>query len=190
MSVKAGPKVVCREPHAPIGVDGDMLFDLVIWLRRWAIADVIGNDAHLLRSALESLQLTFCQFTQAGQCYRKPRTVLRLQDFLTGICPMIEITPLRIDGRAKQRNIGDLPDNAFQSLKVIYSIAVLLRKGVTAVHYKAKSLTVIGHIVVYQFDVVDFLIAEFVIPLDGKFVDLLHSCHCGTPQFSIGAVPV
>ena len=55
VSVKARAKVVCREPHAPIGVDGDMLFDLVIWFRRRAIADVIGNDAHLLRSAVESL---------------------------------------------------------------------------------------------------------------------------------------
>jgi 5-methylcytosine-specific restriction enzyme subunit McrC len=145
---------------------------------------VVGNDAYLLRHALEPFQLTLSQFTQAGQRHRKPRTVLRLQDFLTGICPMIEIAPLRIDGRAEQRNICHLSDDPFQGLNLACGITIFLRKGVTAVHYKAKSLTVIGHVVVYQFDVVDFLISEFVIPLDGKFADLLHICHCGTPPIS------
>ena len=181
MSAKAGAKIVCREPNAPISVDGDMLFDLVIGFRCRAVTDVIGNDVYFLRSPFEPLQLTFCQFTQAGQCYRKPRTVLRLQNFLTGIRPMIEISPLGVNSRAEQRNVGHLADDTLQSLAVACSITVLLSKGITAVHYEAKSLAVIGHVVIYQFDVVDFLISEFVKPLDGKFVDLLHICHYGTP---------
>ena len=119
MSAKAGAKVVCREPDTSIRVDGDMLFDLVIGFRCRAVADVIGNDAYFLRSAFEPVHMAFSQFTQAGQCYHKPRTVLRFQNLLTGIGPMIEITPLRIDRRAKQRNIGYLTDDAFQCLKVI-----------------------------------------------------------------------
>ena len=98
---------------------------------------------------------------------------------------MIEIAPPRINRRAEQRNVGHLTDDTLQSLAVACSITVLLSKGMTAVHYEAKSLAVIGHIVIYQFEVVDFLVSEFVKPLDGKFVDLLHICHCGSPPVII-----
>ncbi|KRM08681.1 hypothetical protein FC15_GL000336 [Lapidilactobacillus concavus DSM 17758] len=184
MATVSRSKIVGREPHTAIRVDGDVLFDLVIQFWCLTITDVIGNDAHFLRSAFEPIQLIFCQFTQTGQSYRNPSTVLRFQNFRTGIRPMIEIPPLRINSRTEQRNIGYLSNDAFQCLKIICRIAIFLGKSVTAVHYKAKSLTVIGHIVVYKFDIVDFLIHEFVIPLDGKFVDLLHVCHCDTPPIN------
>lgn len=92
---------------------------------------------------------------------------------------MIEIAPPRIDRRTEQRNVGHLADDTLQSLEVACNITVLLSKGMTAVHYEVKSLAVIGHVVIYQFEVVYFLVSEFVEPLDGKFVDLLHICHYG-----------
>ena len=94
---------------------------------------------------------------------------------------MIEIPPSGVNSRSEQRNISYLPDDAFQCLKIVCGFVVLLRKGMTAVHYEPKCLTVISYIMVYQFNVVGFLISEFVILLDSKFVDLLHICHCGTP---------
>ena len=67
---------------------------------------------------------------------------------------------------------------------IVDCVAVLLGKCISAIHFKAKGGTVIGHIVLNQIDIVDFRVSEFIAPLHCEVVNLLHIGHCAAPPIN------
>lgn len=60
MFTKASTKVIRGEPDSSICVEGDVLLNFIVCLWCRTIADIIGNDAHLLWYSLKQHQLVVC----------------------------------------------------------------------------------------------------------------------------------